>query len=64
MKYARMKVQIIRNNPNSNPNIPPTTTNNNTTKSQDEINPQLADPAIVAKVSFFYRFNKFLIFHN
>jgi hypothetical protein len=59
MKYARMKVQIIRNNPNSNPNIPPTTTNNNnTTKSQDEINPQLADPAIVAKVSF-YRFNKF-----
>jgi len=59
MKYARMKVQIIRNNSNSNITIP-TTTTNNTTKSQDEINPQLADPAIVAKVSF-YRFNKSLI---
>ncbi len=55
MKYARLKVQIIRNNPNLNTTIPTTTT-----KSQDEINPQLADPAVVAKVSF-YRFNKFLI---
>ncbi len=53
MKYARMKVQIIRNNPNSSPNNTPTTTNN---KNQDEINPLLADPAIVAKVRTFIDF--------
>jgi hypothetical protein len=48
MKYARMKVQIIRNNPNTNN----TTTNN-------EPNFQLADSIIVAKVSFYFR-KKFL----
>ena len=53
MKYARMKVQIIRNNPNSSPNNTPTTTNN---KNQDEINPLLADPAIVARVRTFIDF--------
>ncbi len=51
MKYARMKIQIIRNNPNTN-NTPPTTTNSNT-KPPDEQNPQLADPIVVAKVSIF-----------
>jgi hypothetical protein len=60
MKYARMKVQIIRNNPNSNTNNTTTTTpnnnNNSNTKPSDEINPQLVDPTIVAKVSF-YKFH-------
>lgn len=55
-----MKVQIIRMNvPTTIPN-PATSTatpssnsgsNNNNNKNQDEINPQLADPAVVAKVS-------------
>jgi hypothetical protein len=52
MKYAQMKVQIIRNNPNTN-NTPPTTTTNSNTKPPDELNPQLADPIVVAKVSIF-----------
>jgi len=53
MKYARMKVQIIRNNSTINNNsTPPTATNNNTvTKPHDELNSQLADPIIVAKVN-------------
>jgi hypothetical protein len=58
MKYARMKVQIIRNNPNATnptaippPPLPPPTTNSANNKPQDELNPQLADPAVVAKVS-------------
>lgn len=63
MKYARMKVQIIRTNPNiNNPTSTSTTTNNNNNNSssssssgnsnrnQDDVNPQLADPTIVAKV--------------
>ncbi|CAM4871739.1 unnamed protein product [Rotaria socialis] len=59
MKYARMKVQIIRNNPNitntttSNTATTMNSNNNNNNKNQDEINPQLADPAIVAKVRKF-----------
>ena len=53
MKYARMKVQIIRNNPNNGNPITPVTTNVNTSKSHDEVNLQLADPTVVAKVSFF-----------
>jgi len=65
MKYARMKVQIIRNNPNSNTNNTTTTTtnnnNNSNTKPSDEINPQLVDPTIVAKVSF-YKFHISRIF--
>ena len=57
MKYARMKVQIIRNNSNatSTTTMPATTaSNNNSNKPQDELNPQLADPTVVAKVSSFY----------
>ena len=50
MKYARMKVQILRTNPNSTSNNSPTTTNN---KPQDEVNSQLVDPSIVAKVRKF-----------
>jgi hypothetical protein len=57
-----MKVQIIRNNSNTTLNNTPTTTttitsntNTNNNKIQDEINPQLADPAIVAKVSIHIR---------
>lgn len=49
-----MKVQIIRNNVNSSTNNSPTTNNNNN-KPQDEINPQLADPTVVAKVRIFQR---------
>lgn len=54
MKYARMKVQIIRNNPNNNTttNSTPTTNSSNNNKNQDEANPQLADPTVVAKVTF------------
>lgn len=57
MKYARMKVQITRTNPPANISIP---TNNTTNKSHEETNQQLADPTIVAKVSFYrnkIRFN-------
>ncbi|CAF0968340.1 unnamed protein product [Adineta steineri] len=60
IKYARMKVQIIRNNPNTTANNTTTTTTSNNSnnssnnnKNQDEINPQLADPAVVAKVRKF-----------
>ncbi|CAF2734105.1 unnamed protein product [Rotaria sp. Silwood2] len=53
MEYARMKVQIIRNNPNINNNNPTNTTTTNNNKNQDEVNPQLADPPIVAKVRKF-----------
>ncbi len=53
MKYARMKIQILRNNSTSTNTI--TTANNNNNKSQEELNSQLADPAIVAKVSYIQR---------
>ncbi|UJR31332.1 hypothetical protein I4U23_018830 [Adineta vaga] len=58
MKYSRMKVQIIRTNPNTMTNNSTTTPNittiaSNSTKNQDEVNPQLADPVIVAKVRKF-----------
>jgi hypothetical protein len=57
-----MKVQIIRNNPNPNPINTPTTTN---TKTQDEINPQLPDPTIVAKVrAFIFRLSRLSIFFS
>ena len=49
MKYARMKVQILRTNPPANSSLSNNTTTN---KSHEEINQQLADPAMVAKVSF------------
>ena len=55
MKYARMKVQIMRSNSNINANYSTNTANNNNNnnnKNQYDINLQLADPTIVAKVSF------------
>ncbi|CAF1470691.1 unnamed protein product [Adineta ricciae] len=61
MKYARMKVQIIRTDIATAIPNPTTTTaaassnnsNNSNNKNQDEINPQLADPVVVAKVRKF-----------
>lgn len=47
MKYARMKVQILRTNPSVNNPLP---TNATTGKSHEETNQQLADSTIVAKV--------------
>jgi hypothetical protein len=53
-----MKVQIIRNNPNAtNPttsSATTTTSNNTSNKPQDELNPLLADPTVVARVSVFF----------
>jgi len=52
MKYARMKVQILRMNSNTNTNNSPSSTTNQT-KTQDENNTQLADPNLVAKIRKF-----------
>ena len=57
MKYARMKVQILRTDPSANNPLP---TNATTSKSHEETNQQLADPTIVAKVNLQSREPTFL----
>ena len=51
MKYARIKVQIIRNSVATNGKLVHLTTNNHNNENHDDMNSELPEPILVAKVS-------------